>query len=30
MDLCHEGMVRPQILGGGDGLRVWKVEVNIQ
>jgi len=30
MDLCHDGMARPQVLDGWDGLQIWKVEVNVQ
>jgi len=30
MDLYHDVMVLPQVLDGGDGLQIWRVEVNVQ
>jgi hypothetical protein len=26
---CHHGMARPQVVGGGDGLQIWRVAANI-
>jgi hypothetical protein len=26
---CHNGMVRPQVADGGDGLHIWRVAANI-
>jgi hypothetical protein len=26
---CHHGMVRPQVVDGGDALQVWMEVVNI-
>jgi hypothetical protein len=26
---CHHGMARPQVADRGDGLKVWRVGVNI-
>jgi hypothetical protein len=26
---CHHGMAHPQVVDGGDDLRIWKVAVNI-
>jgi hypothetical protein len=25
----HHGMVRPQVVDGGDGLQIWRAAVNI-
>jgi hypothetical protein len=26
---CHQGMICPQVLNGGNGLQVWRVAANI-
>jgi hypothetical protein len=26
---CHNGMARPQVADGGDGLQTWRVAANI-
>jgi hypothetical protein len=26
---CHQGMARPKITDGGDGLQIWRVAANI-
>jgi hypothetical protein len=26
---CHNGVTRPQVADGGDGLQVWRVAANI-
>jgi hypothetical protein len=26
---CHDGMARPQVVDGGDGLQIWRVAVNV-
>jgi hypothetical protein len=26
---CHQGMARPHVADGGDGLQIWKVAANI-
>jgi hypothetical protein len=29
LSLCHHSMVCPQVVDGGDGLKIWRVAVNI-
>jgi hypothetical protein len=27
--LCHNGMARPKVVDGGNGLQIWRVAANI-